>query len=305
VLAGAGLLLIAAAGAPAAIVPPTLNWEANFDTPGDNFWDSTLNATNTRRWNFGGAKSPTSVSDPVLMKLSEAYTAPSATMASFDSLGFGGTNPSQQNATFELVIRALNSDLQSGVTRAVMETGGDGDGIAFLLRDGDLFFRVQQYNPGGGAGGVPNNAGDVLAQISTPFPTDGNFHQIVGTISVGGDEASLYLDGQLVGQSDALIQFGANLGDPGNLTDWAGSNGAGLGEQGGGSTAGKAQLLGGSNPSDLAGSVAIARFYRNQALTADQVFQNYAALVPEPATLAVWSLLAAAGIGLGWRRRTR
>lgn len=296
-------LLLGAEDASAAIVPPTLNWDAALDAPGNNFWDSTVNATNARRWNFGSGRSPGGVSDPVFQVLSKAYSPAASTMNSFEGLGFGGTNPTQQSATFEWVFQAAGSDLGSGVQRVVMESGGDGDGIALMLLDGDLVFRVQQYNPGGGNNGIPNHNGDVLAQPSTLFPADGRFHQVVGTIDLPNNQVSLYLDGTLVDQATTLIQNpGGSFGNPGNLTDWAGGNAAGLGRTNS-SIAGNSEI--GGPFTNLAGSVAIVRYYRNQVFTADQVIQNFYALVPEPGTLLVWSLVAALGVAAGWRNTRR
>jgi len=34
-------------------------------------------------------------------------------------------------------------------------------------------------------------------------------------------------------------------------------------------------------------------------------FVKIGAVVPEPGTIVIWSLLAGLGIGLGWRRRKR
>jgi hypothetical protein len=174
-----------------------------------------------------------------------------------------------------------------------------------MLLDGDVVFRVQRYNPGGGNNGIPNNNGDVLAQPSTLFPTDGRYHQVVGTIDLPNNQVSLYLDGALVDQAAALIQNpGPNFGNPGNLNDWAGANGAGLGRVNS-SIAGNGQI--GGSFTNLAGSVAVVRYYRNQVLSLAQIQQNYqaVAIIPEPSTLLIWSLLAGLGIGVGWWRRRR
>jgi len=266
----------------AAIVPPTLNWDAAADSS-DQFWNSTVNPTAVRRWDFGSAATADNVSDPVLKTLTKAYDD-TATMASFEGLGFGGTNPTMEDATFEFVLRADASDLMTGVKRTLLESGGDGDGIALAIVDGMLTFRVQQYNPGGGNGGVPNDAGDVLGQIMTAFPTDGNFHQVVGSIDVANNEVSLYIDGQLVNTVDTTIQYNSttmmpeDTGVQGDLTDWAGANGSGLNSVDS-SIAGLAELGGGFT--DFVGDTAIVRYYRDQVLSAAEVEDNYNALVPD------------------------
>jgi len=110
-LAASTILLVAFSGTEAAIIPPTINWEADNDTDGDNEWESDGN--NTDPWVFGSPQSPTDVSGDTagtdFASIQTAYQFPGATGTREDwdvnMPGPGSPDPTTQDATFELVFR--------------------------------------------------------------------------------------------------------------------------------------------------------------------------------------------------------
>jgi VCBS repeat-containing protein len=236
--------------APTAVTPgATLNWDAALDTNNNNFWDSSINATNTRRWNFGTAAVPVDVSDPNFVGLTKAFDLTSigngAVMEDIGSLGLGGTNASQQNATIELVFAP--DDLTG--KHVLYETGGDGDGMVILTDGNSIIMRVKD--------------GGVTLTRNLPLSAGGQFHQIVGTIDLANDEISLYHNG-------TLADF-ASTG--GTFNDWSGVDASGLGRASGGNTS----IAGGdaNSTTPLNGKIALVRYYRNAVLTAAEVKANY------------------------------
>ncbi len=260
--------------APAAPVAATLDWDAASDVDGNAFWESMVNATNTRRWNFGASTSPVSVTDTTLLDLSKAYHfgadgSSGAGMASWQNLGFSG-NPTGQDATFEILFRP--EDLIDN--HVLMETGGIGDGTVVKLEGDELVFRVQRFNPSG-------TADDNFVEIRTTLDTAGVFYHFVGTIDLGSDEASMYLNGQLIETRGTVLTDTLQPG--GDLNDWAGGNAAGL------SIASSSGGVAGGNVgwTTFNGDIAIVRYYQDNVFDAVDATANYNALLFDRATATV------------------
>lgn len=254
-------LWLAAASAEAGIITShlTLNYDAALDTAGDAVWENEVSAIGSLT--FLEDLSPVNVSDP-LFNVSKAYRFPKAraTGSAFQALP---GDPTNGNASFEIIFRTPDV---SG-THVLFETGGNGNGTAFIL-DGDQFrFRTQ----------TGSNV------IVLPFEglAPGVFHQFVGTIDLTADVATLYHNGVWVGQGSA------------SLSDWGGADGTGLGRR-------RAGIAGGGTYTGFNGAIAAFRFYET-ALTEEDVLQNFLAVsriqtpvssqtvraVPEPATPAL------------------
>ena len=106
---------------------PTLTWYAAQNLDGDAQWPALQDAG--RSWTFGG---------PVVAKFGATdfpgapawFNAPAANQPSLD--GVGGSN---QNVSWELVFRP--GDLVG--SHVIFETGGNGDGTAFVLQGAQLY----------------------------------------------------------------------------------------------------------------------------------------------------------------------
>jgi len=219
--------------------------------------------------------------------------------ASYDFDGTGGAALSSSldalandvDASFEMWFRP--TDLSGD--EILFETGG-GNGVGIYLgggsngdsrlsgmSDSELGFSVTQ-----------NSFGSKTAFTKFDLASIGadEFIHVIGTFDISANLASLFVNGDLVATDMASS----------NIDDWSGGDGAGVGRINGANMGG---IAGGSQGySAFDGEVALFRTL-GRAVGADEVWARYAsvAIIPEPATLLVWSLLAGLGIGLGWRRR--
>ena len=266
----------------------------NFDTTGADGVTrdllSTNNTTFTHAYSFKGGNGVASDSNP-----------PVQSTGIFDGSGGGSTDPfdvgssalTNTAATFEAWLRP--GDLSGN--EIVFETGGTTRGVGLTMLDSTLQFSVKD----GSTANPP--ASEVL---TTALADTTDFHHVVMTItdtsntgSGGTQDLALYLDG-------ALVDTGSFNGDhvfgTGNAT-LAGANSAGS-FGGGANTAGAFNL---SNFDGFFGDIAAFRVY-NDALSAAEVQQNFQAslaAVPEPASIAIWSLIGLGLAGFGYYRTRR
>lgn len=267
--------------ATASILPPTANWEADLDTPGDNTWASSVNAASTNPWTFSGSQTPIDVSGDTagtdFASIQSAYSFPNATAIRPDWQGAsvaGGASPSpsSQDATFEFVFR-LSDETGNHV---LFETGGANRGTSVTLTGTTLTFRAQQGTTAG-----------TFAEASVTNLAVGVFHQVVATIDMNADviqTIQVFHNGTFVDS--------AGPADDGADPDWDGSDDAGLGRVNGAITAGTF--------TNFDGDIAIMRYYRDQVFDATDAQQNFDALVPEPSSLA---LLGLGGLLVARRRQ--
>ena len=268
-LVALGLLMPAlpAAGTTTPFNAPTVNWEADTDTNGNNVWETDSRYGSTDAWNFGGAQSRIDVSgDTVGTDFSAITTAYSFSGAKagredWDQNIPGGAGTTV-DATFEIVFR-LSDDTGDHV---LFETGGNGQGTAIYLNGTTLKFRSQQ-----GTGSGQHTTAQVTGLAVGPF------HQIVAVLD--------FNSGQIAGLE--LFHNGTSGGTAGGANnaaknDWDGGDNAGLGKVNG-------SVAGGGDYEDFDGDIAILRYYRNQLFTGTEAQQNYDSL-PEPATLRVIAL---------------
>jgi len=277
----AGLLPVLATSLQAAIIAPTINWEADLDDPGDNLWESSVNSASAAPWIFAGPTSPIDVSaatagtDFLSIQSAYAFPAAAATRSDWGTPADipGGGGASGIDATFEMVFR-----LGDGAgDHLLFETGGGNMGTSISVSGTTLTYRSQQ---GTGAG--------QFAAVSLSNLAVGAFHQIVATIDMNADviqEIQLFHNGALVGTDGPA--------DDGSDSLWDGSDDAGLGRLNGSVTTG--------TYSNFDGDIAILRYYRDDVFDAASAQQNFEALaIPEPSA----SLLAALGLlALTGRRR--
>lgn len=267
--------------AGAVILPPTANWEADLDTPGNNTWTSSVNSATTNPWAFSGNQTPIDVSADTagtnFASIQSAYSFPSSIAIRPDWQGAsvdGGASPSpsSQDATFEFVLRLGDS----AGNHVIFETGGANRGTSVTVSGTTLTFRAQQgLDPA------------MFAEADVSNLAVGEFHQIVATIDMNADviqTIQVFHNGAFVAS--------AGPADDGSDPDWDGSDDAGLGRINGAITAGSF--------TNFDGDIAIMRYYRDQVFDVDDAQQNFGALVPEPTSLA---LLAMGGLLIARRRR--
>lgn len=250
------LSALLATPALAAPVPETLLWDAA--APGGdptNTWES---AVGTHDFANSGATHGTAAT--AYSGISHAY--------SFDGVDDGLSaqslavvGGSQQNTSFEIWFRP--TDFLGG-QQVLFETGGGVDGLSITLDDSNLLFRAKDN---------ANSVSLTFDLASDPFLVDPfEFIQVVASIDLG-DSAELWVNGTSVDSDSAA-----------GVNDWAGGNGAGIGDRSGnvgGNTGGDLSFYGG-----FAGEIALLRFYQDMILTPAEVTQNFDAVVatPEPGT---------------------
>jgi len=190
-------------------------------------------------------------------------------------------NATNDSASFELWFRP--SDFTG--TEMLWELGGGTDGSSLSL-DGSTLQLVAKDDGASAA---------VQTDISALGTSD--FIQALSVIDLDDGELSLFVNANPL----ASVSYSGN--------DWSGTDGdalAGTNNAAGG-TGGALGDLSGYGP--FAGDIAMFRYY-SDALTADDAAELFAAfqapaVIPEPSTLLIWSLLAGLAFGAGRRRHKR
>ncbi len=231
-----------------------LNFDAGHDTPGDAEWTNVVDPANSIA--FDNPATPNLVNGDAFPALTVAYS-PLATGGAAGLANYFETNGprSRQDASFEVVFEVDGTS--TGSDQVILETGGAGLGVAFVMNGSELRFNVDGL-------GVDSDI-DLYHNLS-----DG-WHQAVGVIELDttgnpiGDSITLYIDGEQVGNITGQV-----------IDDWSGGNPLGIGD-GADSATGVS-----TSPGEVfEGQVAIGRFYGNTALSAADVAQNYRALTGE------------------------
>lgn len=157
------------------------------------------------------------------------------------------------NVSWEMVFRPGDFD---GLY-TLFNTGGNGDGTAFVLTDSELDFRFQDAN---------NDDQRVIAAVDlSQIGTAADFYHVVGVADIESDTtgtATIYVNGQL--QGEAVTSFG-------DINDWDGGDLAELG---------KGNNIPGGNPfspDEFTGDIALFSYYQGVLLTAEQVTDLYQA----------------------------
>ncbi|QNN24450.1 LamG domain-containing protein [Planctomycetales bacterium ZRK34] len=267
---------LAAGSAGAAEDLGTLTWDASNNAgEASGQWTSIIDSGT---WVIGNdANTPTRTSaDPTrLAGIASAY--------SFDGNDDGvsqnntsmftsrSPNPNNDPASFEIWFKPTSL---TGGDQVLFETGGTTTGSSLTISDGQIRWRAKYQSTG-------------LITITADLPTTGEFIQVVGAITPGGDgndSASLFINGSLATPTfDNLLGFntanpGPGANDDSGVQQWDGSNVSGLGNNG--------SALGGdlSGFGGFDGQIAIMRWHE-QDLNATQVQTNYDAVAaPEYAT---------------------
>ena len=265
-----------------------VNSDANLDTNGNAAWEDTLGTRTTSGtaaafdWALAGPTreggdhgTPGDVS-PLMPGVNFAYRfngAGAGTTTSFQSMA---GDPSNASASFEVWFKPddfLGREI-------LVDAGGSTDGASLIL-DGTL---VQFIVTDGGTSGETATASFDLMTLEPALRND--FIQVVGAIDFENqDLIRLYVDGL---ERDAAYPVGS-----GAFADWCGTDGSGLGAIDGTAAADTAD--------NFEGLISIFRFYPGE-LNNQQVLENYLAVAPEPATLA---LLGLGALALMARRRRR
>ncbi len=173
--------------------------------------------------------------------------------------------------------------------------GGNGTGSSLVLIDDQLIFTIG------------NNA--LVAQAVAAIPSNaiagGDYAQVIGTFDIVSDVASLYVNGILVSQGNAI---NITTGNAANIVDWSGTDDEGIGRSAGttGGDINIAPYLGSNGTVDIPdfndandrydGELAIVRVY-SSVLSASQINANYEAIFGAgiPATSADLADLAGSG----------
>ncbi|MCL4207892.1 MAG: hypothetical protein KJ000_35855, partial [Pirellulaceae bacterium] len=232
-----------------------LNYDAARDAiPGDNQWPE-LGTSGGRTWTMADSQSPTAVNDPKVPGITHAYQFPDAraTTTSFYNVPSGANTNS---ATFELWFKPGSG---SG-NQMLFETGGSTNGMAIYYDATNHRVVVQAQTAGNS---------NVFRASASLADTGTGFQQVVGVLKPlpggsGNGRIEIYLNGQFVAAAERN-----------GFSDWAGSDGSGLGRINGAST----QFSGGN----FQGQIAILRYY-NSALDASQIEANYRALTMQVVT---------------------
>jgi VCBS repeat-containing protein len=262
-------------------VPPTasdvwLDWDATNDTDGatNDTWDDVTTVAGVQ-WDFntGGSISPVSVTSN-LPGITEAFNLTAigggATSGSFDNVGAPGSE-STQDASWDMWIRADDFTDQD----VLFESGATGDGVSIILSDdGTGEFDLVQFSI------LDGTTADVIEVDLSAFTglnatqLSQEFIQITAVYdrdaSGSEDHMFLYINGQLAADNTASA--------PTTLNDWAGSDGAGLGQSNGGINATDtlySGLITNDGLTDFEGQIAKFSFYNDNALTANEVNNNY------------------------------
>jgi len=250
---------------------PDLGWEAA-GLPDGNLgqWDPAINVTGNNGITFvnntggevqRGMSNFTAVTSWVN---SPGYNLSSNPADSWqDGLGDLAT---KADVSWEMVVRPGDF---SG-THTLFNTGGNGDGTAFVLTDSTLDFRFQTAN---------TDQGRII--ISTDLSALGSasdFFHIVATADVGSGvvgTSTLYVNGQLIA---------GPISSTGFIDDWDGGDLAELGK-------------GGNIPTSTTfafepfnGDIAVFNYYGGRILNASQVLEKYTAISGGASGLAITAI---------------
>lgn len=250
---------------------PDLGWEAA-GLPDGNLgqWDPAINVTGNNEITFvnntgGEVQSGTSNFTGVTAWVnSPGYNLSSNPADSWqDGLGDLAT---KADVSWEMVVRPGDF---SG-THTLFNTGGNGDGTAFVLTDSTLDFRFQTAN---------TDQGRII--ISTDLSALGSasdFFHIVATADVGSGvvgTSTLYVNGQLIA---------GPISSTGFIDDWDGGDLAELGK-------------GGNIPTSTTfafepfnGDIAVFNYYGGRILNASQVLEKYTAISGGASGLAITAI---------------
>jgi hypothetical protein len=233
-----------------------LNYNAWQDAiPGDDQWPE-AGTSGGRTWTLASPQSRVTVNDPKVAGITHAYQFPDARATTTSFYNVPSTGASSNNATFELWFKP------GGGTgnQMLFETGGSTNGMAIYYDATNPSVVVQAQTAGN------SNA----FRATAPLAGGGTgFQQVVGVLKPllggsGSGRIEIYLNGQFVAAAERS-----------GFSDWAGSDGSGLGQINGSST-----LFSGGN---FQGQIAILRYY-NLALDASQIETNYRALTMQVVT---------------------
>lgn len=247
------------------------NWDADGQTATQ--WSvSSPGSDTSHNWNMGGA---TSIVSPVTTtNITSGYSFAGGSAASYID-GLSGA------ASFELWVRPANF---TGGKQVIFENGAKTNGMNISLWDDTVYLGIKEDAANAD---LPNVI--LSKQLSSGDAAD--FIQIVAVIDASGTR--LYVNPV----SSSSPQTAAATGGVANGA-FIGNSTAGL--------AGTNNLLGaGGGPGwtgfgNFAGEIGLVRFY-GDALSGAEVAQNFAAVVPEPATI----VLLSTGAGLLMIRRRR
>jgi hypothetical protein len=257
-----------------------LGWSAEGIADGSlPTWDTSIDVTGSAKspfsWNGGGVKASGATN---LAGVNDWVNSPAYTFSDKswqDSLGDAET---KQDATWEIVLRP--GDFTGN--HMIFNTGGNGDGTAFLLEGSVVSFRFQ------------DNSTDPQRNFRTfDLATIGeatDFFHIVGTADVAGQSegiGELFVNG---------VSVDGPVTSTGTIADWDGADTAGLG-------GGNFNIPGttGYSADTFTGDIALFNYYSDQILTPELIMENYTALVPEPAS----AIMLLMGLGAVIRRRKK
>ena len=244
-----------------------------------------------------GQPATVTVSDPAVPGITKAFTVASTGQANIFESTIGSAQASRQNGSFELWFKP---DSLTGGDQVLYEAGGAGAGSYIALVNDELKVFVKSQFAGND-------------QTLTTTLTNTDWTQVVAVINntyaatgVSADDfVDLYINGVLAISTQST---------PTDINDWAGGNGAGLGQIGNGSIAVGGPIvdpLDGSINFDFKGQIAIME-YAATAWTATEVATRnsairtgaaVAAAVPEPSTLLLTAVMAPGAVGMLRSRR--
>lgn len=251
-----------------------------------------VNAADLTHWEANyGSPAIVAVDDPSVPGITTSFSSGAIGQANvYQNTAVDGTLASRQDGSFEIWFKP--DDLAGG-DQVIYEVGGTGNGMVIALQDDQLSFHVR--------GPFSGNE-----QTLTTTLTDADWTQVVAVVHntfeaslpSADDYIELYLDGVLV-ESNELT--------PTDINRWSGGNQAGLGQEGGNfaSTGPLGADISAETEFALNGEIAIFE-YAATAWDSSEVASRYSAItstggaaVPEPTTLAMLTLSAAAV----WQRR--
>ena len=257
-----------------ALPVPKLTYAAQKDTTANNVWEN-VEGIGSHNWSLA-SNSRTAVSVPPTWELTEAYVFPDARATAANYQNIEGADTTEVSASFEMWFKP--DDLTG--QEILWEIGGREFGTSLALDDDQLLFTT-------------SSASDPTTRQLRAELAAASYTQAVGVIDMHDTadytDLLLYLNGRLVDTEFDVTDF----------TSWAGGDGTGLGRVEGSAGGNKTGLLDGFG--DFHGEIALVRFY-DQALSAGDVWNLYASVVPEPGTL---SMLIFAAVALLLRRRRR